>query len=186
MDPINTMDCIRIFDKLKELKEDPDADPTIMSLLHLASFNVQDMTVIMDNASHDTQVLKLFRGKTYERPRGKQSLKADASNCNRKGKWPTEIGAYAKLWAHKEKGCKLNGPWPVNPSMVEVVMGVYQHHMVKVESTFKDLKERGLDIGLYRNSMRKAFNHLLIALDMGDEEIEQPIHNDIFEDCNKP
>jgi len=48
------------------------------------------------------------------------------------------------------------------PSMREVVMGLYLHHMLTVEAKLKDLKERNIDIGLYRNNMKKAFNHMLL------------------------
>ena len=64
--------------------------------------------------------------------------------------------------------------------MKEVVMGIYVHHMVTVEWTFKDLKEKNLDIGLYRNSMRKAFNKLFLCLDMGDQDINKPLTDDIL------
>ena len=70
--------------------------------------------------------------------------------------------------------------------MVEVVMGIYRHHMVVVEWTFKDLKEKDLDIGLYRNSMKKAFNKLLLCLDMGDEDINKPLTLTILQDPNSP
>ena len=102
--PVNTMDCIRIFDKLEELKKEPDADPILMTLLHLAKINLKDMTVVMDN--NTSQIHSLVKGETYERPRGEQTLRADASNCNLKGKWPTDFGAYAKLWARIVKGAK--------------------------------------------------------------------------------
>jgi len=73
-----------------------------------------------------------------------------------------------------------------NPSMKEVVMGIYLHHMLTVERTFSNLKEKGSDIGLYRNSMKKAFNQLLLCLDMGDEDIDEPLSEDIYEDPNSP
>merc|ERR1711935_816833 len=66
--------------------------------------------------------LILVKGKTYERPRGKTSLKADPSSCNLKGKWPKEIGEFAYLWATTCKGDE----W-ADPSIKEVVMGVYGH-----------------------------------------------------------
>jgi len=72
------------------------------------------------------------------------------------------------------------------PSMKEVVIGIYVHHMVTVEWTFKDLKEKELDIGLYRNSMMKAFNKLLLCLDMGDHDINKPLTYEILEDPNSP
>ena len=70
--------------------------------------------------------------------------------------------------------------------MFEVMMGIYHHHMVTVEWTFKDLNERDADIGLYRNSMRKAFNQLLLCLDMGDEDINKPLTSEILRDPNSP
>ena len=75
-----------------------------------------------------TDVLMLVRGKTYERPRGKDTLRADASNTNLKGNWPKEIGEYAKLWAETFKGDE----WAL-PSITEVVMGIYEHLMIEVE-----------------------------------------------------
>jgi len=138
------------------------------------------MTVVMD--SKPDQVLTLIRGKTYERPRGKTSLRADASDCNLKAKWPKEYGEYAFLWAVTYKGDK----WAL-PSMKEVVMGIYLHHMVKVELTFKDLKENHPErIQLYKNQMKKAFNHMLLCLDMGDQDIEKPLRHEICYDPNSP
>ena len=108
-------------------------------------------------------------------------MKADASDCNLKGVWPDIWGEYGKLWAetYKEDEDAL-------PSMKEVVMGIYVHHMVTVEWTFKDLNDKELDIGLYRNSMKKAFNKLLLCLDMGDEDINKPLTEEILEDPNSP
>ncbi len=74
------MDCIRIFDKLDLLKKEPDNAPTLWSPIHYSNMNIKAMTVVMD--SKPDQVLKLVRGKTYQRPRGKTSLRADSSNCN--------------------------------------------------------------------------------------------------------
>ena len=100
--PINSMDCIRIYIKLKELKEKPDDDPTLWTPLHLCVFNLKDKTVVMD--AKPTDVLMLVRGKTYQRPRGKDTLRANASNTNLKGDWPKKIGEYARLWAKTYKG----------------------------------------------------------------------------------
>jgi len=167
------MDCIRIFGKLDELKKDPDSPPTLWSPYHLAIINIKDKTVVFD--SKPDQILKLVRGETYERPRGETSLKADASNCNIKGKWPKSFGEYAKLWAKTYKKDKLDLDGNAEPSMREVVMGIYLHHMLTVESTFQNLKERNIDIGLYRKNMLKAFNTLLLSLDMGEEDIDKPL-----------
>ena len=65
-------------------------------------------------------------------------------------------------------------------------MGVYGHHTLVVEATFTNLKERGIDIGLYRNNMLKAFNKLIFSLDMGDYDIDLPITWDIYKDPNHP
>ena len=54
--------------------------------------------------SNPTEVLILVRGITYQRPRGKDTLRADASNTNLKGKWPEEWGEYAMLWGYEVKG----------------------------------------------------------------------------------
>jgi len=71
--------------------------------------------------------------------------------------------------------------------MKEVVMGIYLHHMVKVELTFKDLKENHPErIQLYKNQMKKAFNHMLLCLDMGDQDIEKPLKKNILIDPNSP
>jgi len=91
------------------------------------------------------------------------------------------MGEYGNLWAETYK----NDEWAL-PSMKEVVMGIYIHHMVTVEWTFKDLKEKDLDIGLYRNSMKKAFNKLLLCLDMGEEDINNPLTLEILNDPNSP
>jgi len=127
------MDCIRIFNKLRELKDDPDADPTLMTLLHLAKINLKDMTVIMDNKPD--QILSLVKGENYERPRGENNFKADASNCNLKGKWPTDVGEYAKLWSKIEKGGNEGDSIfeMIHPTMREVVIGLYLFHMEVVE-----------------------------------------------------
>ena len=97
--PINTMDCIRIYEKCNELIGNPDSDSLLCTPLHMAEFNLNKMTVDMNN-----QVFKLVRGKTYQRPRGNISHRADASNCNLRGKWPKTVGEFAKLWGTIEKG----------------------------------------------------------------------------------
>lgn len=135
-DPINTMDCIRIFEKLNELKEKkPDCRPTLWSPLHYATFNIKDMTVVFD--IKPKEILNLVRGKTYYRPRGKYSMRNDPSNCNLKGNWPSEAGEFAKLWAENETGDEES-----EPSIKEVVMGIYHHHMAKVEENFKEIIEK--------------------------------------------
>lgn len=83
---INTMDCIRIFIKLKELKEEPRDDPTLWSPFHLCTFNLSEMTVELERKS--SEKLILVRGESYLRPRGEETLRADASNCNLQGDWP--------------------------------------------------------------------------------------------------
>ena len=108
-------------------------------------------------------------------------MRADASNCNLKADWPKKMGEYGNLWAETYK----NDEWAL-PSMKEVVMGIYIHHMVTVEWTFKDLKEKDLDIGLYRNSMKKAFNKLFLCLDMGEEDINKPLTYKILSNPNNP
>jgi len=66
--PINSLDCIRINTKLKELDLKPDDSPTLWTPLHYCTFNVLEKTVVMD--SKPNEVLTLRRGKNYERPRG--------------------------------------------------------------------------------------------------------------------
>lgn len=92
-EPINTMDCIRIFQKLKDIKEKKEDNPNLWSPLHYCQFFLETMTVVKDNKP-DT-ILLLIRGKSYERHRGNQSERADASNCNLNGNWPEKVGAYA-------------------------------------------------------------------------------------------
>jgi len=99
-------------------------------------------------------------------------MRSDASNCNIKGKWPTERGEFAFLWSQNFKGNKT-----AEPSIKEVVMGIYHHHMDTMEATNKFLKENQPErLGLYRNNMLKAFNRLLISLDMGDDDINKPMN----------
>ena len=57
------MDCIRIFDKLDELKKNPDNAPTLWSPIHYCNIDIKAMTVVMD--SKPEKVLELVRGKTY-------------------------------------------------------------------------------------------------------------------------
>jgi len=97
--PINTMDCIRIYEKCNELIGNPDSDPLLWTPLHMAEFNLKEMTVLMNE-----EFFELVRGKTYQRPRGNISHRADASNCNLRGKWPKKTGEFAKLWGTIEKG----------------------------------------------------------------------------------
>ena len=135
------------------------------------------MTVIMDNKSSET--LFLVRGKTYERPRGKSSLRADATNCNLKGKWPKEYAEFAKLWRKVFK--------KFMPSIKEVVIGIYLFHMFKVEVEYRDVKENMPErFNLYRINMRKTFNKFLIALDMDGYDIDQPLTKEVLEDPDHP
>ena len=48
LDPLNTMDCIRIYDKNQELQKEPDNSPAIWSPIHYCWINPKDMTVVMD------------------------------------------------------------------------------------------------------------------------------------------
>ena len=82
--PINSMDCIRIFELKGGLKKDQSLDPVLWCPLHMITINAKENTVFMDN--DPSTELKLVRNETYERPRGESSLRADASNCNLKGK----------------------------------------------------------------------------------------------------
>lgn len=163
--PVNTMDCIRIYQKCNELTDDPDCDQFLWSPLHLANFNLKDMTVSMNDKDFN---LDLVRGKTYHRPRGSTSQRADASNCNLRGKWPKEDGEYARLWAKTEKGNEN-----ALPSIKEVVMGIYLHHMLEVDIFYNRLKDDTDPDRLprYKENMRKAFNHLLICLEMGEYDV---------------
>ena len=58
--PINTIDNIRIYKKLKSLGDNSEANPSIWSFFHTAQLNLKEMTVIIDN--DPTQILKLVRG----------------------------------------------------------------------------------------------------------------------------
>ena len=81
------------------------------------------------------------------------------------------MGEYAKLWGETIKGEE----WAF-PSIKEVVMGVYEHLMVKVEVTFKDIvKNKPEKFYLYRTSMKKTFNTLIISLDISDTDINKPM-----------
>merc|ERR1712194_943001 len=42
LDPINTMDCIRIFDKIQELDKEPDSNPTLYSPIHYCTINLKE------------------------------------------------------------------------------------------------------------------------------------------------
>jgi len=125
--PVNSIDCIRIHLKLKKLNENPHEDPTIWSSFHISTINIIKKTVILDNRS--SEKLVLVPGKTYERPRQELSLKMDPSNCNLKAKWPKKWGEYGMIWAETEKE-----DISANPSIMEVVMGIYENLMDKVES----------------------------------------------------
>ena len=170
--PVNCIDCIRIYQKINELKEKPKDDPKLWSHLHIGTFDVKTMTVVMDGKLNDT--LYLVAGQTYERPRGNDSLKADSSDCNRRGKWPDMIGEYAHLWAETFK----DGDSMAHPSIKEVVMGVYEHLMDKVEMIFKDMKDKiPGGIKLYRQSHLKAFELMLSSLNMTDALMEKPLND---------
>ena len=98
------------------------------------------MTVVFENKPF--QVFQLIRGQTYERPRGEHSLKFDANNFNLKSKWPEISGEYGKLWAKTVKGANLLHTNLTNPSIKDVVLGVYDYHMAFVEENFAKLKEK--------------------------------------------
>ena len=112
---------------MKKLKENKHEDPTIWSSFHISTINISKMTAVLENRS--SEKLVLVPGKTYERPRQEASLKMDPSNCNLKAKWPKKWGEYGMIWAETEKE-----DISANPSIMEVVMGVYESLMDKVES----------------------------------------------------
>ena len=71
--------------------------------------------------------------------------------------------------------------------MREVVIGIYLHHMQTVELKFIFIKEKHPErLQLYKNQMKKAFNFLLISLDMGEEDIDLPLTDKIYKDPNSP
>lgn len=84
--------------------------------------NWKDMTVIMDN--EPSKVLTLIRGKTYERPRGQLSMRADASDCNIKGKWSKDAAEYGDLWS-----VTVKGNIKASPSIIDVVLGLGEHYI---------------------------------------------------------
>ena len=66
-------------------------------------------------------------------------------------------------------------------------MGVYEHKMKEVELIYKDLKVNQPErFELFRTTMRKAFNFMLMALDMDDYDINQPLTQEIIKDPNHP
>ena len=68
-----------------------------------------------------------------------------------------------------------------------MVIGVYLHHMLKVEVTYKNVKANKPErFQLYRTQQRRAFNHLLFSLDMEDVDIEKPMTDKIYKDPSNP
>jgi len=74
------MDCIRISTKLQDLEQMPKNELTLWTPLHLCTFNLIEMTVVMDSKPTEIQTLEI--NETSERLRGDQSLKIDATNSN--------------------------------------------------------------------------------------------------------
>lgn len=141
------------------------------------------MTVILDR--NPSEVFKLVQGQTYSRPRGENSLKADSSNFNINSKWPEDINKFGKLWAIKVKGDEYG--FKVNPSIKEVVLGIFQHYIEKLEISFKELIESDpVRFKHYGNYVRKAFNHLLFSLDIPENEFDQPMTKIIYENPYSP
>ena len=122
------------------------------------------MTVVM--CDKPSKILKLVRGHSYERPRGDQSLRSDASNYNIKEKQENGVHQIAELWQEIEKEYSKTD----EPSMQEIVMGLFKYHELDMESKFKDLKEQKPEIfHFYNNQMEKAFFFLLDCLSIGDK-----------------
>lgn len=69
------MDCIRIFLKINELKDNLEADPVLWLPEHLSIVDLRDMTAKI--GVQTPKVVSLMRGETYERSRGEDSQKAD-------------------------------------------------------------------------------------------------------------
>jgi len=95
------------------------------------------MTVIFENKPF--QVFMLVKGAEYERPRGEHSLKADATNFDLGSKWPEISGEYGKLWAKIVKGATLLHTNVFNPSIKDVVLGVYEDHMQHIDKILPNL-----------------------------------------------
>jgi len=72
--------------------------------------------------------------------------------------------------------------------MAEVVMGIYLHHMVEMNERFQSLMEDDPlnRLGLYKVNMRKAFNHLLICLEMGEYDVSKPMTVEVCRDPYHP
>jgi len=129
---INTIDCIQIYLKMEQLK--PEEDAIVISIIHSVTIDLKNMTVTMLNNPKKT--FTLIRAESYkDHVRPKQSLKADASSMDIRGKWPKTIGAFARLW-----GKTVKGDANAHPSLREVVMGICLHHIESVEPKFKELE----------------------------------------------
>ena len=88
---------------MNQLKDEPKTDTIVVSILHQATFDLRDMTVV--KFKNPNEKLILVRAKNYEdHVRPKFNFKSDASNLNIKGKWPKSVGEYAFLWAKTVKG----------------------------------------------------------------------------------
>jgi len=81
----------------------------------------------------------------------------------------------------------MKGNKQAYPSIKEVVMGVYEHLMVKVEVTFKDIiQNKPEKFYLYRKEIRKTFNYMVISLEMNDSDIDKPMTDKIFSNPYSP
>jgi len=67
-------------------------------------------------------------------------------------------------------------------------MGIYLHHMAEVDAFYKRLQDdKDPDkLPRYKESMRKAFNHLLICLEMGEYDVSQPMTAEVCRDPYHP
>lgn len=68
--------------------------------------------------------------------------------------------------------------------MKEVVMGLYHQYISQVEKKLHQVKPDMLSS--FKSDNTKAFNHLIISLDMNEEDIDEPLTDKIYSDPNSP
>jgi len=112
------------------------------------------MTAIINGNTSES--FYLVKGQSYYRTRGENSMRDNPSDFYVKSSWQKSIGKYGKKWALKVKENEK-----INPSIKEVVKGIYEFHKMEIEDNCKNLKESNPQkFNTYRDQMRKTFKYL--------------------------
>lgn len=105
--------------------------PTLWSYIHKATFDLNNMTAVIQDKPID--VFKLVRGSTYSRIRGDGHLRGDPLDCDVKYFRRMRDGdEYGNKWSKGRKDAKGKEIRNLTPTMKQVLEGLKENHLKKM------------------------------------------------------